>query len=338
MANIKHKISVLTVTYGDRWKFLHQVIERVIGFEQVSDVIIVNNASTYSVSDKVKALGDNRLKVLDFEDNLGSAGGYKAALAYAHQHTDADFYFWLDDDNVPDENSLPVLLNAFAELEGLNELTALYCLRTDRKAHIKVAQGENPDRYYLVPDNFLGFNLFRIPYNQLQKWRDKRVAASRPHQKYAQLPYVPYGGLLLPKTVVDKIGYPDERFYLYVDDSEYSYRVTAAGGKIWLVPACEVADVDKSQGVGYKPKGLFASVLLDQWSFRTYYHVRNRIYFYNKVATKNRLVFYLNKFLLMNWLKLISIINAQQKEYKKLAVAVYDGLHGNLGKADAQKF
>ncbi|WP_158825321.1 glycosyltransferase family 2 protein [Mucilaginibacter lacusdianchii] len=338
MANIKHKISVLTVTYGNRWNFLSQVIERVLGFEQVSNVVIVNNASDYNVTEKVSALGDNRLNVLDFAENLGSAGGYKAALAYAHEHTDADFYFLLDDDNVPDGNFAEVLLQAFAELKYKNAITALYSLRPDRKAHIKIAQGEDPKRYYLVPNNFLGFNVFRIPYNQLQKWRDKQNVSNKAYQKYAALPYVPYGGLFLPKNVIDIIGYPDERFYLYVDDSEFSYRITAAGGVIWLVPACQVTDVDKSQGVGYKPKGVFSSVLLDQWSFRTYYHVRNRIFFYNRVATQSKFIFNLNKFLLMNWLKFISIINGQKAVYKKLATAVDDGLHERLGKADSAKF
>ncbi|MVN20006.1 glycosyltransferase family 2 protein [Mucilaginibacter arboris] len=336
MTNIKYKVCVLTVTYGNRWAFLGQVLKRVLSFEQVSQVIIVNNASDYEVIKEVQQLADNRLQVIDNAENKGSAGGYKQAIEYAHRFIDTDFIWLLDDDNLPDENALKKLLQKWDEIPGGNNEKALFCLRGDRKPHVKIAQGENPYRYYLVPDNFLGFSLPRIFYNQFLKLQDKlkKPAAFKDH---VPIPYVPYGGLLMQKLMIDKIGYPDERFFLYVDDSEYTYRITESRGTIWLIPECRVTDVDQSQGINYQKK-LFTSNLLDQWNFRIYYHTRNRLFFYTRVTVKNKLLFKLNKFLFLNGLKLISIINAKQKEYKKLLIAVNDGLKGNLGKADPNKF
>ena len=151
------------------------------------------------------------------------------------------------------------------------------------------------------------------------------------------MPYVPYGGLLMHKSLVADIGYPDERFYLYVDDSEYSYRITQNGGTIWLIPECKVVDIDKSQGINYK-KRLFHSQLLDQWNFRNYYHLRNRIYFYSRVAVKNNFVFKLNKALYLAFLQIVSVLSGKTTEYRKLVNAVDDGLKGNLGKANPNKF
>ena len=151
------------------------------------------------------------------------------------------------------------------------------------------------------------------------------------------MPYVPYGGLLMHKSLVADIGYPNERFFLYVDDSEYSYRITQNGGTIWLIPSCKVIDIDKSQGINYQKK-LFHSQLLDEWTFRTYYHVRNRMYFYSRVAIKNKFMFAVNKVLYLAYLQTISVISAKQSAYKKLLAAVNDGLKGNLGKANPEKF
>jgi GT2 family glycosyltransferase len=335
MANIKYKVCVLTVTYANRWQFLEQVLKRVLSFEPVTQVVVVNNASPYNVNEHVNNLGDNRIIVLNNAENMGSAGGYKQAIEYAYQKTGADLIWLLDDDNLPDENALACLLAKWDQIEGADNKKALYCLREDRLPHVKVAQGENPSRYYLVPDNFMGFNVFNIPNNQFCKLRDKFKGESAYKDK-AVMPYVPYGGLLIHRAMITEIGFPDDRFYLYADDSEYTYRVTRNGGIIWLIPACKVIDIDKSQGLTYKRKP-FHSHLLDQWSFRTYYAVRNRMYFYSQYAIRSRLIFNVNKILYLSYLWLIGVFSSRQKEYHKLLSAVNDGLNGRLGKANKEK-
>jgi GT2 family glycosyltransferase len=336
MANIKYKVCVLTLTYANRWQFLAQVLQRVLAFEQVTQVVVVNNASLYNVSEQAAGMNDSRVTVLNNDENIGSAGGYKQAIDYAHKNIDADFIWLLDDDNVPEENALPGLLHMWDEIPGDNNKKALFCLRDDRATHVKIAKGEDPYRYYLVKDNFMGFNVFNILRNQYYKLRDKGED-KRAYKKYVPMPYVPYGGLLFHQSMVEVIGLPNGDFFLYVDDSEYTYRITQNKGTIWLVPSCRVVDVDKSQGIGYQKKP-FHSHLLDQWSFRTYYAVRNRMYFYSRVAIQNNLVFKINKALYLAYLQIISLLSSKAEQYKKLRSAVNDGLDGRLGKVNPQKF
>src|SRR5438046_390125 len=99
MANIKYKVCVLTLTYANRWQFLEQVLKRVLSFAPVTQVVIVNNAALYNVEEYAGQLNDNRITVLNNAENLGSAGGYKQAIEYAYQQTDADMVWLLDDDN-----------------------------------------------------------------------------------------------------------------------------------------------------------------------------------------------------------------------------------------------
>ncbi|RVU01862.1 glycosyltransferase [Mucilaginibacter limnophilus] len=327
------KVCVVIVTYGNRWLFLSAVLQRVLSFTQIQNVVVVDNASEYNVKQHAS---DIKVTVLTNSINLGSAGGYKQGIAYAHTQTTCDFIWLLDDDNLPDTTALDILLNKWTEIPGANDKKALFCLREDRAAHIQIAKGSDWHRYYLVPNNFLGFHLLRILTNQYKKLTGQyKIQGS--YKDSVVIPYVPYGGLLMHRETVSKIGYPEERLFLYVDDSEYTYRVTQQSGKIWLVPAARVVDIDTSQGINYKKQPLH-SQLLDEWSFRTYYHIRNRIYFYSRVAITNKFMFAVNKVIFMAYLYLISLLSGRQKEFEKLAVAVNDGLHGKLGKAGTEKF
>lgn len=336
MAKLEYKINVLVVTYGYRWKFLSKVIERLLNYSTVSNIIVFNNASTYNVTQHVADFNDSRIHVINSDENLGSAGGYKAAIKYAFENTGSDFFFLLDDDNLPRENVIPDLLQQWDTIAGANNKKALFCLREDRVQHVKITRGADPYRYYLMPDNFLGFSIFRIFKNQFNKLLD-RFNKKNQTQKAATIPYAPYGGMFMHRELIAEIGYPDDRFYLYVDDSEYTYRITQNGGKIWIIPQCGIEDIDKSQGIGYKPRFLH-SALLDQWNFRVYYHIRNRMYFYSKVTVKNKLIFNINKAVYLGYLKFVSAVSSKQKEYKKLLGAVNDGLSGNIGKANITKF
>jgi GT2 family glycosyltransferase len=336
MANIKYKVCVLTLTYANRWQFLEQVLNRVLAFEHIIQVVVVNNASLYNVSERTAGMNDTRVTVLNNDENLGSAGGYKQAIDYALKNTDADFIWLLDDDNVPEPNVLPNLLRMWGEIPGENDEKALFCLRDDRPTHVKIAKGEDPSRYYLVKNSFMGFSLFNILRNRYYKMSDKGKE-QRSYKKYVQMPYVPYGGLLFHHSMIEVIGLPNADFFLYVDDSEYTYRITQNKGAIWLVPSCRVVDVDKSQGIGYQKK-LFHSKLLDQWSFRTFYTLRNWVYFYSLMAVQNNLTFKINKALYLTYLKVISLFSSKTEEYKKLRSAVNDGLNGKLGKVKPEKF
>ncbi|EOR93118.1 Glycosyl transferase, family 2 [Arcticibacter svalbardensis MN12-7] len=337
MSKITYNICVLIVTYGDRWLLLKQILNRVISLEEVTSIIVVDNASAYSVDAHCRELQDHRIHVITNADNKGSAGGYKVGMECFINQTDADFLWLLDDDNLPHTEALQQLLSAWENNSNIlkQDQQALFSLRLDRKQHLNIARGENANRYYRVPNSFMGFNVFQIPVNQYYKFRDK-FRKNRPLKALAVMPYVPYGGLFLHRQLMQKIGYPDERFFLYADDSEYTYRITQAGGAIWLVSSSQIEDIDRSYGVTYVTKP-WRSIFLDQWSFRSYYQVRNSIFFNSNTAVTNPLIYQLNKSLYLFGQRIISILTAKQKNYTKFLKAVHDGLAGNLGLVNTEE-
>ena len=109
----------VTVTYGNRFHLLKQVIDSALS-EGVSKVIVVDNNSVSHCREQLKAyeqdLGSDKIKVLYLDDNYGSAGGFKKGLELAYSDPECEFIWLLDDDNVPLENALKKLLLAYGYL------------------------------------------------------------------------------------------------------------------------------------------------------------------------------------------------------------------------------
>lgn len=335
MAKITYNICVLIVTYSNRWQFLEQVLRGVKALENVTDVIVVDNASAYDVAQNCALMQDERIKVITNPENLGSAGGYKQGLEYFINHTSANFVWLLDDDNLPAADALQELTAAWPAVPGDDEQKALFSLRPDRLQHVRVAQGADANRFFLAKDSFMGFNLFRIPLNRYHKFLDKFKAPVGLMDK-APMPYAPYGGMFFHRSMVLLIGYPEESFFVYADDSEYTYRITEKGGQIWLIPSSRITDIDQSYGIKYVRR-FWRSIYLDLWSFRTYYQVRNSVCFFSRTNVDRPVIFAMNKWLFLSGQWIISKLTGKQENYRKLLKAIDDGLSGRLGKVAAEK-
>ena len=114
---------IVTVTYGNRFYLLKQVIDGALN-EGVAKVIVVDNNSETESRNKLKeyekSLGD-KIKVLYLDENTGSAGGFKRGLEEAYNDPECEFIWLLDDDNLPLEDSLKSLLDFWRSLEVENK-------------------------------------------------------------------------------------------------------------------------------------------------------------------------------------------------------------------------
>lgn len=332
---IENKICAVTVTYGNRLNYLEQVLKRLLSFGQIGNVVVVNNGSSYNVEEALIRLEDNRILLVNFQENEGSAGGYYAGILKAHTETETDFIWLLDDDNLPDLTAADELLKAWKDLGADAAKLALYSQRVDRALDQEFIKGKDPFKALLVPNAILGVSYWEGLKNKFRGKNGNELPQSR---NYIKVPYVPYGGFFAHRDMISLIGYPNRDFYLYVDDEDFTYRVTQTGGSIYMVPSARVKDIDITDGrVAYQAqKG--SSPLLDLWSFRMYYRVRNSVYFHNKVSLSNPLLFALNKALFLFKLRRLSLNSGKQLEYKKFKQALEDGLKGRLGKADPVKF
>src|ERR1700744_3592246 len=79
--------------------------------------------------------------------------------------------------------------------------------------------------------------------------------------------------MLVSKKVFDTIGLMDEKYFVYVDDNDFTYRASRAGFRIYFFPNLEIFHkVSVSTGGG-------------ESTFSVYHLNRNRLYFIRKNFT-----------------------------------------------------
>jgi GT2 family glycosyltransferase len=335
---------VVTVTYGDRFHLLKQVVNAAFA-SGVRKVVVVDNASSPSSQLAIEGLEAQlagKIAVIRFPQNRGSAGGYKAGLIYARERSGCDYIWLLDDDNQPAPDALAALSRHYATLSqtvARNEL-AVISLREQMRDLSRVATGEPVAAVFPPRSSFSGFHLFHLK-TQLRKLvrqvrplinqRARNVSVSRVYRERVLIPFCPYGGLFFHRDVLDKIGYPDERLFLYSDDNEFTWRFTRKGGRLFLIPSSIVQDLDNAWRIEQdEGDRLFSTSLRSPDDFRIYYRVRNQVHFEHQEWIDNRAVYALNKWFYLTLLWFGSRMLKKRERFALILRAVRDGEQRSL--------
>lgn len=335
--DVLKKVCVVTVTYGKRWELLKEVLAAVISHHPaITDVIIVDNASEDNIPELSGKWMSDKIKVIRLKENTGSANGFKVGLQAA-LNTGTEFFWLLDDDNKPEPQCLQRLIHAWKAL-GEDPNNVMLALRRDRKEYVEAAcEGF---RVGIRPNSFLGFHLKEVPSKILRRLRRKTgLLTSRDswHFRYplVSVGHAPYGGLLFHRSWVEKIGLPDEQFYVYSDDHEYTSRIVQNGGHIYLCAASEVKDLEQSWHI--KAARFHALMDPDADEQRLYYTVRNRVNLEATRFVKSTFLYKLNMLTYLSWLAFYGLVVFRKpvallRRLKSLFKSVQDGLSGRLGR------
>lgn len=268
------KVTVVTVIFGDRWKFLSRVVEAVMRDSYVSKLIIVDNGSKNKdeIRNGTEIYGE-RVIVLHQNNNLGSAGGFAAGLAEART-TDGDYVFILDDDCIPEEGTIGKfldLLKLFPDEKVVLSANRYKLLKNAEFFYQPSLQSDTPRGTF-----FEVFSLKKIIYFL-------KIVFMHGEEKKMRGPFIPiiptegfiYGGAFIPIEAVRKADLPDASLFLYGDDIEYSWNIKNLGYSSYLCASPKLEDIDATFGEN-------SSHLLGQFDvttapFRVYYRLRNMV-------------------------------------------------------------
>lgn len=321
------KTTVVTVTYGNRLAYLQQLIERALSFAEISDVVVVSNASLAPL-DQLPERWPGQVKLIELQHNTGSANGYAVALDAALAGG-ADYIWMMDDDNAPTAAAVSILHRELARLTGLlgRDRVAVLGYRATQQADI--AQGV-PPRYILQPrSSYFGFHIAQLPY---KLWR--RVPwAKRPGKRPASisLPFAPYGGMLAHRSLYQRIGVPLKDLVLYVDDTEYTRRITAGGGRLFLFTDAVIEELEQSWNIKARTRNIYESFLLGESDIRAYYAARNQAWFDKNVWAASPRLHRLNRMIFLTLLRLFARLRNTRERLALIEQAIHDGESGVLG-------
>jgi hypothetical protein len=129
------KTTLVTLTYGDRFNFLHTLVSRSLESPLIDRVIIVSNAST-SPLETLRKTWPDQVSVIYMHHNSGSARGYSVGIQAALD-AGAEHIWLMDDDNAPTINAIATLHQVLEErklIDGEDKATALQLLRLSYRA------------------------------------------------------------------------------------------------------------------------------------------------------------------------------------------------------------
>jgi len=265
------KTSIITVTYGNRAIYVEQLVEAAWK-AGASEIFVLDNGSTPENTERLDCIADADARVFVYHNakNEGSAGGYKKAFEWAGSQSSANFFWVLDDDNIPHPTALESLILAYKILgDCKSNVLVSYRKLLDREALVTTHKQKLLSS--ITAGDILGRerSLWKIGLKSVFK-----VASS--DQSEVNYPIVrraraSWGGLFFHKEIFHDVGYPNDEFFLYGDDFEYSDRICNSGRKIFTVYGSQIVDIDPQPN---------ASLLLSdsQSAFKTYYALRNHVY------------------------------------------------------------
>lgn len=323
------EVTAVIVTYGDRFKLLNQVVNRIIE-EGTSEIWIVDNDSLPNSRSQLKTLekSDSKLRVFYNSENIGSSGAYHQILEYAYKLAEERFFWFLDDDNLPQKGALNALVKAEKRLTIGEKSPVLYSYRGESWPEDRKAVSEGFIKGPII-NSFCGFD-FKVFLKS--RFSHKLDSNSIPI-KYPviEVRWGPYGGLFTRMKNLKKIGLPDKDFFLYADDQEFTLRFASDGIPQYLIHESQIQDLDQSIG---SDGGYFSE---STSAMKLFYGLRNTTYLSKKISN-NSGIYYLNKVAF----KLLLNLNAAKNYFKNpelvkertrlFKLALNDGEKGILGK------
>ena len=323
------KVYAVLVTYGNRYHLLKEVLSTLLKMK-ISKVIIINNnmaeASHQDLSKFIKK-HSKKITLLNQGTNTGSAKGYKTGIEFAVKQKDCEYIWLLDDDNKPYENALNELFTAWKNYGTQNNI-CLASFREDRPIYKKAVDTGNPNLVLGTKNMYRSFHMIDTLKKIILKKTKNKIHKNA--DQIGKIAVTTYGGMFFHKELIDQIGLPDEDYYLYVDDHEFSYRITDIGSSLLLVPESKIEDIEKSWHV--KSNSLaFIKIAKNNNFTQLFYTIRNRILFEKKALVNNYIMYGINIAIYTVFVIVSALIFFRLKNIKIYLLGLFHGLRGKEG-------
>ncbi|NLD36001.1 MAG: glycosyltransferase [Desulfatiglans sp.] len=330
-------VCVVILAYGSRTENLRRVLSAVLDIG-VGHIIVVANAVTFETHQMLNNFSKTYpdcIEILTSYENIGSAGGYALGLRAAFK-TSYDFFWLLDDDNLPQKNALMGLINAFSfHTEKIKKDGFLLLSFRKSLPEMMYYIHSKSQIIYPRPASFIGFHIFNIWKDFLLFIQTKKkpdTAFTDHHKNNISLNFAPYGGLFFHRDAVKILGLPNPLFFLYSDDLAYTLNFTLKGGSLFLVPDSCINDIEPPWNATTSKTFNISRRLKVMTAEKTYYEVRNRVYLGRTMFPGHPLIYLLNKWLYITILGNFALYYRSWKRFKLILRAVTDGEKGRLGK------
>jgi len=255
---MKNRTAIIIVNwngYADTFECLASLAH--IDYQACHIYVIDNGSADGSLQKLNAAYGNNsHVTILDGKENLGFAGGNNFALreALKEQEQPFEYFLLLNNDTVVD----PVFLSAL--VDGM-----------EKNPRLGIA---GPKTYFAGTKRlwFIGGRVNWLKNKGLHLHYDEEDKGQFDALETIPADFVSGCALLIRRSVIEKIGLMDERYFLYYEDGDWNCAAHKAGWDIAVIPRSVIwHKVSRSTKAG-------------SFSY-IYYHVRNGAMLAQKFST-----------------------------------------------------
>lgn len=219
---MRPKVDIIILNWNG-WRDTLECLESIkkINYQNYRTIIVDNgstNESVEKISGCIREL--ENFELLAQKENLGFSGGNNLGIKHALANG-ADYVLLLNNDTTVDENFLNELISAAEQSKTAGLLGPKIYFYNNPKT-IWFAGGKISP--YAIKGTHIGLNeTDNGQYDALKK-----------------VDYLTGCCLLIKKETVDKIGFLDENYFLYYEDTDYSWRARRAGLDCLFVPQAKI--------------------------------------------------------------------------------------------------
>jgi GT2 family glycosyltransferase len=243
------QVGIITVTYNSE-SVLGDFLDS-ISKQTNRDFIlyIVDSGSTDGTIAKLAEIEAAYVRAICADKNIGFAAGCNVGIRLALQEG-CDAILLLNNDTLFGPHMLQDLIDGLEKHNS--DMTTPKMLYFDKPATIWAAGGHL--------NKWLGYRNHHDGENRPDDGRFDRPR---------EVTFTPFCCILMRRSVIDKIGFLDENYFVYTEDVDYCLRSRKAGLKIWYIPQSQL---------WHKVNSLTGK----KSDFLIYHSTRNRMYFMRK--------------------------------------------------------
>ncbi len=282
-------VIAVVVTYNRKTLLLQTLSALKMQTRPPNKIIVIDNASTDGTPNILEEKGfldDAQVQYVRSDVNTGGAGGFRAGMARAMDEG-ADWIWVMDDDVAPTPDCLQALLK-----------------------YRDVSECIHPRKYFPDGTEYTSEQFHdiltggRYGIRNLSFKNGKNVIFTNT---------ATFEGMLVSRRLVDKIGLPDEKYFICEDDMLFAIKASVHTN------ICHVHDavINKLINPGAAPP------------WRAYYHIRNRFFLFRDACDYIELKPYYServKFVALQGLELARLLFKGTAYFKPAVSGFFDGL------------
>lgn len=230
--NQKEKIAAVVVTYN-RKGLLKECLDALLNQTRPLDsIILIDNASTDDTPEFLKEKGylDNpKLDYVRLPENTGGSGGFHEGVKRGYEKG-YDWLWLMDDDVKPIVNCLEIFLERIEEIYNKENIKPTVVVGCKYDFEGKFLNQEAKKLNISNP--------FKNLYHNIISKKDLL-------RNYFLIEGFSFEGPLISRNIIQKIGFPDKRFFIWADDTDFCLRIKKTGGKIYYIPNAKVIRMNK---------------------------------------------------------------------------------------------